>query len=223
MTFFNINTIYNAFSENIGLPYIAIGISLVVSVILGFYVYFTYKLTIKNSFHQKDFNNILPGISIITCVLMIVMNSNIIVFLGIISAISLIRFRHTLKNPLDLLFLFWALCIGIFSAVQLYYIAFLVSAFITVLFFFFNTLSLRKASYILTVVSNNDIYDELYEIIKKQSNHVIQKKVSHLSDSFSYTFSLKTKKEDILMEQINKIPSLKSISFTSYNGEYREN
>ena len=62
MMFFNTNTIYNAFSENIGLPYITIGISIIVSVILGLYVYFTYKLTIKNSFHQKDFNNII-GIS----------------------------------------------------------------------------------------------------------------------------------------------------------------
>lgn len=220
--FINLNTIYTLLANGTYLPFLDLLIMLLSSVFLGFYVFFIYKYCNKQSFYSKDFNSILPGMGVISTTLIITMHSNIFVFLGIIGALSVVRFRHALKNPLDLFFLFWTLFNGILCGARLYIIALMLSIIITTLFLSIDLLSVSGCSYILVVFCSTDRYNELNNIILKYSKNINLRKKSSKLGVYSYVFTLKTKKEDILLHYISQIPSLKSINFTSYNGEYRE-
>ena len=132
---------------------------------------------------------------VISTTLIITMHSNIFVFLGIIGALSVVRFRHALKNPLDLFFLFWTLFNGILCGIRLYIIALMLSIIITTLFLSIDLLSVSGYSYILVVSCSTDRYNELNNIILKYCKNInLQKKSSKLGD-YSYVFTLKTKKK----------------------------
>lgn len=218
----NLNTIYDLLAKGTYLSFSDLVIILFASGFLGFYVFFIYKYCNRQSFYSKDFNIILPGMGMISTVLTITMHSNVFVFLGIIGALSVIRFRHALKNPLDLLFLFWTLFNGILCGVQLYIITLMLSIVITLLFLSVDILSFSGNSYILTVSGSDNIYKELTGITQQYCTKTKLRKQNNTSESHSYVFTVKTKKEDILLHYISQISSIKSMNLTAYNGEYRE-
>ena len=221
---FDINNIYSALANGTNLSFATIALSFLLTSVISIYIFLIYKYSYKQTFYSHDFNLILPGISIITTALVITMHSTLLVFLGTISTLSLIRFRHSLKNPLDSLYLLWAISNGIFCGVQLYVLSLLLSIFITLIFLYFDTLHIFSTTYILTITcSSTDFYDRIYKITQNHCTHIEIKNHKSTSNGLSYVFSIKTKKEDLLLNELSKTPSLHSINLSSYSGEYREN
>ena len=90
-------------------------VTLLFSFIIGVIIYFIYKYKTKSSFYSKDFNVTLIGLPVITAAIVLSMQVNIVVSLGMVGALSIVRFRNAVKNQLDLLFLFWSISVGIIS------------------------------------------------------------------------------------------------------------
>lgn len=223
ISFFKAN-IYTFLANGTNLSFKNIFTIICLSIILGFYIFVVYKLSYKNAFYSKEFNLILPGMCITSSVLTIILHSSLIVFFGIISALSLIRFRHALKEPLDFLYLFWSLCTGIFCGCKLYTLVLLLCIFVTILFLLLDELSLQKNVYVLTVtLADPSIqHNEISDIIKPYCKCIFLKEIRHKNQNL-YSFKVKTKKEDIFLTLLTQIPSFISLSFSSFNGDYRSN
>lgn len=219
----NKNTIYKYLADGTNLSFITIGTIIFVTFLIAIYIFAVYKLINKNAFYSKEFNNILPGMNLITAIITITMHSSVIVFIGIIGTLSLIRFRHAFKNPLDLLYLFWSLCTGIFCGTQLYTIALLTAIFMTLLFLWLDSIVFTPTSYVLTITSFDDTYDQIFKLLQPYCKKLTKQEITRYSSQIVYTFTFETKKEDLFLDKLAKIPSLLSLSFTSYNGEYRGN
>ena len=117
-----------------------VGKILFFSCLVGMYIYFIYKLFTKSAFYSKDFNITIAGVAII-----IAMQSSLVVALGMVGALSIVRFRTAIKNLLDLLYLFWAISAGIICGVSLYALAAALCIIMTVLIFVLNRLPNSKA------------------------------------------------------------------------------
>ena len=218
----NITTIYNLLANGTNLSFISIFFIIILTCIISIYIFIIYKLTIKGAFYSKHCNLIFPGICVTSAILTITIQSSILVFVGIVSTLSALRFRHAMKNPLDLLYLLWALCTGIFCGTQLYTLALLVAVYMTLLFLFLDYIVYTHNSYVLTIESTQNTCNELYNLIRPYCKKITKRKIIHQSTKNCYTFTLETKKEDFLLDKLAKTPSLISLSFTSYNGEYRD-
>lgn len=128
---------------NMGISWQQMLLSLLISLILGIGLYFVYRLTYRGTVYSKNFNQTLTLLCVITTAVMLVISGNLALSLGMVGSLSIIRFRTAIKEPRDIAFLFWAICIGIACGSEFYLVAAAVSVIIT----------------LLLVVGNLDLYD----------------------------------------------------------------
>ena len=88
-------------------------IGLGITAVLGIFIFFIYRAITRKTFYNKTFNLSLPAMAIITAAIILTIQSNIVLSLGMVGALSIVRFRTAVKDPLDLVFLYWAISIGI--------------------------------------------------------------------------------------------------------------
>lgn len=90
-----------------------------VTLLFALYIFFIYRILTRKNFYNKSYNTALAAVALITAAVIITIQSSIVVSLGMVGALSIVRFRTAVKDPLDLVFMFWALAIGIICGVGL--------------------------------------------------------------------------------------------------------
>ena len=114
-------SVLNSFLADIT-PY-RIAIVLAVALVLGIYVFMVYRMAVNNEFYSKDFNRTLVLMAVVTAGIVLAVQSNLVISLGMVGALSIVRYRTAIKSSLDLFFLFWAISIGIICGAGLYLLA----------------------------------------------------------------------------------------------------
>ena len=127
-----------------------IAATLFVTALLALYVFMIYRLV----FYSKSFNISLAALSLITAAIILSMQSNLVISLGMVGALSIIRFRTAIKDPMDLVFLFWSISIGIICGAGLYEVALVTSVAVTVCILVLDLLPVAKAPMMLVVNSS---------------------------------------------------------------------
>ena len=84
-----------------------------VACLLALYIFFVYRVVTRKTFYSKNFNITLAGVTVITASLILTMQSSVVLSLGMVGALSIVRFRTAIKEPMDLMFLFWSISVGI--------------------------------------------------------------------------------------------------------------
>lgn len=105
-----------------------VAILMLMAAVLGIYIYFIYRIVTSNTFYSKSFNTSLILMSVITAAIIIAIQSSVIVSLGMVGALSIVRFRTAVKEPLDLIFMFWSISTGIICGAGMVGLAFVLSA-----------------------------------------------------------------------------------------------
>ena len=127
-------TRYDATPENI----------IVVFLIAGFfalYIFFAYRLLTRRTFYSKSFNIALPALVMITAGVILTIQSSVVISLGMVGALSIVRFRTAIKDPMDLVFLFWAISTGIICGAGLAQISCVLAFILTVALFRHKTIN----------------------------------------------------------------------------------
>ena len=162
-----IDLLKKAFMEGYATSSITIGTVLMCigcTMLIAIYIYFIYKMVNRNSFYNKGFNISLVIIAVITAAIILTIQSNIVVSLGMVGALSIVRFRTAIKDPMDLAFLFWSISAGIICGAGFAGIAVVASLFVTLLIILFSA-SFKAASTLVLVV-NADSHERENEIMK---------------------------------------------------------
>lgn len=115
------NSFLNGFTEGLDVKTIIIGLA--ITTLLACYIFFVYRIVTRKSFYSQNFNLSLISMAIITAAIILTIQSNIVLSLGMVGALSIIRFRTAIKDPLDLVFLYWSISIGIICGAGLSVIA----------------------------------------------------------------------------------------------------
>ena len=106
-------------------------IAMIITSVLALYVFVVYRVLTRKTFYSKNFNISLAAVALITSGIILTIQSNIVVSLGMVGALSIVRFRTAIKDPMDLVFLFWSIAIGIICGVGLAEIAIMMSLVLT--------------------------------------------------------------------------------------------
>ena len=102
--------------------------ALMIACALALYIFFVYRIVTRKTFYSKTFNISLAGITVITAALILTMQSSVVLSLGMVGALSIVRFRTAVKDPMDLMFMFWSISVGIICGAGMAQIAVILSA-----------------------------------------------------------------------------------------------
>ena len=153
--------------------------ALLVSFILGLFIFFIYRLSYKGVMYSKSFNVTLIAMSMITSSIILAITVNIILSLGMVGALSIVRFRTPIKDPIDIAYLFWAICVGIVSGAGLWMLALISSVVIGIILFVFSKISDVKTPYLLVIAyQTEEANDLVFSYIELEaSNYRLKSKV----------------------------------------------
>ena len=147
-----------------------IAATLFVTALLALYVFMIYRLVTRKVFYSKSFNISLAALSLITAAIILAMQSNLVISLGMVGALSIIRFRTAIKDPMDLVFLFWSISIGIICGAGLYEVALVTSVAVTVCILVLDLLPVAKAPMMLVV--NSSVMDAEEAVLRSEERRV---------------------------------------------------
>ena len=195
-------------------------ISLAVTCILSLYLFFVYRFITRKTFYSKNFNISLVSIAIITAAIILTIQSSVVISLGMVGALSIVRFRTPIKDPMDLTFLFWALSIGIICGAGLAEIAVVTSLLLTALIFILNRLQINKAPLMVVINANNSkIEDSIIIIIEKYCKYYKVKSRNYTSDNLDIIIEVRLHEERACISEISELPGIISASLLSHDGE----
>ena len=195
-------------------------IVLLMTTILAVYIFFIYRILTRKSFYNKSFNISLAALALITAAIIITIQSSIVVSLGMVGALSIVRFRTAIKDPMDLVFLFWSISIGIICGAGLYEVAILVSIVVTVAIFVLDRLPVAKAPMIL-VVNSTDITGEqnIMEVVTQFCKFPKVKSRNLTASQLDMVIEVRVKEEAEMIQKMNTVKGVQAISLLSHDGE----
>ncbi len=214
--------LYYLLENNINISIAEIAIGLIVSVILAFFIYFVYKKTYTGVMYSKNFNVTLLLISVITTMVMMIIQSNLALSLGMVGALSIIRFRTAVKDTKDSAFIFWAIAVGIACGSGVYTIAVLGSVIIALILFFINKGVMDDTSYLVIVHGDSDLDVDLVSgIVEKhcRRNNLKMKNITASNVDITYEVTFKKGQESELTKDLKNNGNISAINVVSYNGE----
>ncbi|MBQ7833957.1 MAG: DUF4956 domain-containing protein [Lachnospiraceae bacterium] len=187
---------------------------------LALYIFFVYRIATRKTFYSKSFNIALAGVAVITAAIVLTMQSSIIVSLGMVGALSIVRFRTAIKDAMDLMFLFWSISVGIICGAGFAEIALILSVVVTVGILVLQLLPVAKAPMVLIVNADSiDVEKAIVEEIKKGTKHLKVKSRNMTKDALDLVIELRTKEGAELIGRIMEIKGVTSASLLSHDGE----
>lgn len=195
---------------------------LLVSLVMGLFVYLVYKFKTRNVFYNKDFNISLLILPIITAAIVLSMQANIVVSLGMVGALSIVRFRNAVKNSMDLVYLFWAISIGIINGAQVYVLSIALSALVTIIILLVDLIPYKNNSYLAVLTIDNETgLDEVNQIIKSYGKHVVIRSQAKSNGKIQCVYELKSTKKDELASTLTNNQHVLNMNIILNNGENR--
>ena len=207
--------------NNVGISVTQILISMCITVLLSMFIYWVYKKTYSGVMYSKNFNITIMLISTVTSMVMMIIGSNLALSLGMVGALSIIRFRSAIKDPKDIGFLFWGIAVGLSTGTGIYIVGIIGSIFIAFLLFIFDRGIYNDNCYLL-IVKGNDINFEKIESIIKEHTNKFNLKMKNSTDVFTeatYEIKLKRNEDNIILKELKTIENIININIVSYNGE----
>ena len=190
--------------------------------VLGLFIFYVYKKTFNGVMYSANFGVSLMAMTLITTLVILAVTSNVILSLGMVGALSIVRFRTAIKEPLDIAFLFWSIAAGIVLGAGLIPLAVVGSIFIGILMVVFVNRKSKDTPYILVVDCNNDEVER--RVVKTVSDgvkkHIVKSKTISM-DGIELT--LEVRLNEMTTDFVNKISNVEGVSravLVSYNGEY---
>ena len=198
----------------------AASVSLLSALFIGLFIFFIYKKTYAGVMYSKPFNTSLVLLSVLTTFVILAVTSNVVLSLGMVGALSIVRFRTAIKEPLDLVFLFGSISVGIILGAGLYSLAFLGSAFITVILLVLTGKVDSSAPYILMLQLENENAElQATEIIKNRFGKIIVKSKSITDGQPELIYEVKVKNnETSFMNELSAIEGVQNATLVRYNG-----
>jgi len=188
--------------------------------VIAAYIFMVYRSINKNSFYNRNFNLSLIATAIITAAIILTIQSNIVVSLGMVGALSIVRFRTAIKDPMDLIFLFWSISVGIICGAGFSIIAIIASIALTLVIVGFSMLPESKSTLLLVVnaysyEAEEDILNIVYDFcpyVKIRARNVTK-------TNLNLAIEVKVGDQAQLIGDLMQLENVISASLVEHNGD----
>ena len=197
-----------------------IAATLAVTALIALYIFVIYRVVTRKTFYSKTFNISLVALAVVTAAIILAMQSNLVISLGMVGALSIIRFRTAIKDPMDLVFLFWSISVGIICGAGLYEIALLTSLLVTVVVIGLDLFPTSKAPMMLVVNATElDAENAVVEAVKTSGKVCKVKSRNVCAGHLDMIIEVRVTKEAELVKAVSEIAAVTSVSLISHDGE----
>lgn len=195
-------------------------VALGIACLLALYIFFVYRVVTRKTFYSKNFNITLAGLTVITAALILTMQSSVVLSLGMVGALSIVRFRTAVKDPMDLMFLFWSIAVGIICGAGLAQVAVILSMVVTMGILVLDRMPVAKAPMILVVnACDLDAEDAVEETVKKYTRFFSVKSRNLTADTLDLVVELRTEQGSALVRDVMRLKGVTSASLLAHDGE----
>ena len=213
----------SSFMENIGsVSVLDMVTALLLAFLMGLFIFFIYTKTYSGVMYSASFGVTLIALALITTILIMTVASNVVLSLGMVGALSIVRFRTAIKEPMDIAFLFWAIAVGIVLAAGLIALAVLGSIFIGLVLLVFARKKTVDSPYILIVrCRDSQTEKQVQEFIRPNVRrlNIKSKSVSGGMVELNYEVRLINDNSDFV-NALEKLEGVSHVVLVSYNGDY---
>lgn len=191
-----------------------------IACLLALYIFFVYRVVTRKTFYSKNFNITLAGITVITAALILTMQSSVVLSLGMVGALSIVRFRTAVKDPMDLMFLFWSISVGIICGAGLAQVAVILSVVVTLGILILDRMPVAKAPMILVVNADDlDAEEAVAETVKKYTRFFSVKSRNMTAQTLDLVVELRTAEGSALVRDVMNLKGITAASLLSHDGE----
>jgi len=199
---------------------VTIAVDLCLALVMGLLIYFIYKKFYKGVVYSKNYAISLVGMTVLTCMVTLAISTNIVISLGMVGALSIVRYRTAIKEPLDLMYMFWAITTGITVGASMYILVLAATVIMIVLIVIFSRDGGAKRSYIVVVHYQGDATGDAVIKTLHKIKYSVRSKVLRGED-IELTLHVNCKNDNLVFaEKMRSVPKVNDVTVLEYNGEY---
>ena len=197
-------------------------VNILFSALLGMVVYLSYYLTHRGTIYSKKFNASLVTLTVLTGTVMTVIGNNVALSLGMVGALSIVRFRTAIKDPLDIAFLFWSIGAGIILAAGMIPLAVIGSVCIGLILLVFVNQKAQTHPYMIVLnCVNHQAETKAIDLLNKYVVRSTMKSKSAVKGALEMNIEVRLKEDNTdFINILAEIPGVNSAVIVSYNGDY---
>ena len=197
-------------------------VGLLFALIIGLFIFLIYKKTFSGVMYSTGFALSLIGLSLVTTLVIMAVTSNVVLSLGMVGALSIVRFRAAIKEPMEIVFLFWAIAAGIVIGAGMIPLAVIGSVIMGIILVVFVNRKVRHTPYILIMNCADDkAEEEALAVIKGAVDKYIVKSKTVTDAGIELTAEIRVKDETTaFVNQVNKVNGVSGATLVAFNGEY---
>ena len=199
-----------------------VAIGMLFALVLGLFIFAIYKKSFSGVMYSAGFGMSLIELSLVTTLVIMAVTSNVVLSLGMVGALSIVRFRAAIKEPMEIVFLFWSLAVGIVIGAGMIPLAVIGSLIIGIILVLFANRKLNNTPYILIVNCENENAEKsAVEMIKSSVGKYLVKSKTVNSSGIELTAEIKVKEGSMdFVNRVNGIEGVTDATLVSFNGEY---
>lgn len=203
------------------ISYIDILLGLAVSFGIGMFIYFIYRKTFRGVVYSYNYNVTFVLMSMITTLIIMTISTNIVLSLGMVGALSIVRFRTAVKDPLDIVYMFWAISVGIATGAKLYPVSLLGSLAVGAALLFLSRRKIREQPYLLIIRHTDESIGEL-RIKLRQMNYQVKSKTVRKNFT-ELTLEMRLRDDNTaFVNDLSQIEGVQDVSLINYTGDYAQ-
>lgn len=197
-------------------------LALVLAFGIGIYIFLVYKKTFKGVMYSSSFGVTLIALTMITTLVILAVTSNVVLSLGMVGALSIVRFRTAIKEPLDIAFLFWSIAVGIVLAAGMIPLAVFGSIVIGIMLIVFVNRKTHDDPYIVAInCDNTDAEGKVMTALDNNVKKCIVKSKTVKSDVIEIHCEVRLKSGNTtFINDLSQMPGVSNVVLVSYNGDY---
>ena len=213
----------SSFLENVSsVTFLDMALTLILAFGIGLFIFLVYKKTYQGVMYSSSFGVTLIALTMITGVVILAVTSNVVLSLGMVGALSIVRFRTAIKEPLDIAFLFWAIAAGIVLAAGMIPLAIIGSVIIGVILLIFVNKKSHSNPYIVVLRCKDHAAEErAVACLKKYCHRTVTKSKSAEKGRVEMNIEVRLKSDNTdFINELSDMEGIESAVLVSYNGEY---
>ena len=197
-------------------------IALVLAFGLGVFIFLVYKKTYSGVMYSSSFGTTLVALTMITTVVILAVTSNVVLSLGMVGALSIVRFRTAIKEPLDIAFLFWSIAVGIVLAAGMIPLAVIGSVVIGIILLVFVNRKAHKNPYIVVIRCNgHDSESKAKSYLDSKTERCVVKSKTAKKGEVELNMEIRLKNDNTdFVNELADMDGVHSAVLVSYNGDY---
>ena len=213
----------SSFLENVtSVSVLDMVLALGLSFAIGLFIFLIYRKTYAGVMYSSSFGVTLVGLTMISTFVILAVTSNVVLSLGMVGALSIVRFRTAIKEPLDIAFLFWAIAAGIVLAAGMIPLAVFGSVFIGLVLLLFANRKSHVSPYMVVLrCRDHSAEEQAMELLRGQVKKCVVKSKTVRVEAVELNAEIRLGEENTdFVNALTRIPGVESAVLVSYNGEY---